>query len=321
MRRSILCLFAAAALAAGGPAAAQDTAVPLRIIVPLPSGGTSDIIARMLSDALRIDLGRPVIVDNRPGATGRIAVDALKRAVPDGSTLLLAPIAAPVIVPLVLKDVNYDPVRDLVPVAQVSTFEYALAVAPDHPARSLAEFIDWAKANRGRATFGTPGAGSAPHLVGTLLAKTAGIELLHIPYRGAAGVEVDVMNGQVTAAVSALPDLAHLHRAGKLRILATSGARRAPLTPDVPTFGEQGFASLEISGWQGVFAPAKTPPPIVERLSAAIVAALRTPAIRERFVALGLEPTGTTPQALAARVTADIELWRQIVKASGFVAE
>ena len=293
----------------------------LRIFVILPPGGTSDILARVLADHLRTKLRRPVIVENHSGGVGRIAVDALKREAPDGTTVLLAPIALPVIAPLLYKDLGYDPARDLAPIAQIATYEFALAVALDHPAHNLHEFVAWTRANPAGATFGTPGAGGLPHLLGAFFAKEANIQLLHVPYRGVVAAEVDLMGMQIAAAVSTLSDFVQLHRAGKLRILATTGVQRSSLTPDIPTFREQGFPSIEATGWLGVFAPARTPQPVIDQLSGAISAALQAPAVRERMVALGLEPTGTTPKELSAIIAADTVYWRRIIKESGFTPE
>ena len=243
------------------------------------------------------------------------------RAAPDGRTLLLAPIAVPVIGPLVFKALRYDPAKDLAPVAQVAKYEFAFAVAADHPARTVPEFVAWARANPARATVGNPGAGSLPHFLGVMLGRAADIELVHVAYKSVAPLEAELMSGQIAAGISALSDLAPLHRAGKLRILATSGAARSPLLPQVPTFGQQGFPAIEAVGWHGLYAPAKTPQPVVDQLSRTIVAALQTPALQQKFVALGLEPTGTTPQTLAAIMAADTARWRPIVKASGFTLE
>jgi tripartite-type tricarboxylate transporter receptor subunit TctC len=318
-----LCLLvgAAAVAAAPGALAQAKPRQPLRMIVALPPGSTSDVVARLIAARLVEDGGPPVVIENRAGASGRIAVEALKASPADGSTLLLAPIAVPVIVPLVLKDASYNPAKDLAPVAQISTFGYALAVAPSHPARDLAAFVGWARANPKQASFGTSGAGSVPHFLGMTLAKTAGVELTHVAYRGVTSVDADLMGGQIAAAVSALSDFLALHRAGKLRILATSGAQRSPLLPDVPTFREQGYAAVEASGWQGVFAPGRTPQPVIARLSGAIVAAVQAPEVREKLLGLGIEPTGTTPDELAAIVAADAARWRAIVKATRFSVE
>lgn len=275
----------------------------------------------MIAEVLRVDLRRPVIIENRPGATGRIAVDALKSAMPDGSTILLAPVAVPVLLPLLAKDVSYDPVRDLTPIGQILTFEYAIAVDAGHPARTLGEFAAWAGANRDRSTYGTPSAGSIPHLLGQMVARAAGIDLLHVAYRGAANAQADVMNGEIGATINALSDLVALHRAGRLRILATSGERRSVLVPDVPTFGECGYATVKATGWLGAFAPAATPPTVVDGLSAAMSAAVRNVAVRDRLLALGLRPTGTTPQALAEIMRADIAHWGNVITTTGFTAQ
>ena len=314
-----LCLLPLAAAVA--TATAENTNAPLRILVAVPAGGTSDRVARIVGEALRAELARPVVVDNRPGATGLIAVDALKSATPDGSTIFLAPIAVPVVMPLVFKNANFDPAHDLVPISQVATFEYALAVAQDHPAKSLSEFIAWAKAHRDKATYGTGGVASVPHLLGMLLAREAGIDLLHVAYRGAAAVEADLRGGQIAAMLGAMSDVVPAHRAGKLRILATSGGKRSSLLPEVPTFGQQGFPSIDAIGWLGVFAPAKTSQFVIDHLSATIFTTLRSPSVRGPMVALGLEPTGTTPSALADIIKADTHYWRRIIQTTSFRAD
>jgi tripartite-type tricarboxylate transporter receptor subunit TctC len=227
----------------------------------------------------------------------------------------------PVVVPLVFKSVGYDPVKDFAPVSQVSTYGFAFAVAANHPARTLPEFVAWAKANPARAHVGNPGAGSLPHFLGVLIGQASGIAPVHVAYKGAGQLEVELMSGQVAAGISALSDLTALHRAGKLRILATAGADRSPLLPAVPTFREQGYSSVQADGWHGVYAPAGTPQHVIDQLSAAIAAAVRTPELKAKFAALGLEPTGTTPQALAAIMAADTAHWRPIIKAAGFTAE
>jgi tripartite-type tricarboxylate transporter receptor subunit TctC len=320
----ILSLFLSGAVVAVAPAGAHAQTrakQPLRILVPVPAGGTSDLVVRFVADALRNGLAQPVIVENKPGASGRIVVEALKSAAPDGATLLLAPIAVPVIGPLVFKDINYDPTKDFAPVTQIAKYEFAFAVAARHPARTVSEFVAWARANPARASVGNPGAGSLPHLIGTMLGGATGLELVQVSYKGVGSLEADLMSGQIAAGVSAVPDFVTLHRAGKLRILATSGIARSALLPDVPTFGEQRYPAIEAVGWHGMYAPAGTAQPVIERLSSTIVAALRTPELREKFTALGLEPTGTTPHALAAIMAADTARWAPIVKASGINLE
>jgi tripartite-type tricarboxylate transporter receptor subunit TctC len=319
-----LCLLiagAVAAAAAPGVHAQASPRHPLRILVPLPPGSTSDVVARLIGERLSDGGAPPVVIDNRAGASGRIAVEALKASTADGGTLLLAPVAVPVVIPIVFKDASYDPAKDLVPVAQVATFEYALAVGASHPARDLAGFVAWARAHPRQANFGSAGAGSIPHFLGMMLGRAAGIDLLHVGYRGAPALEIELMGGQLAAGVSASSDFVPLHRTGKLRILATSGARRSRLVPEVPTFRELGYRSLEVSGWHGVFAPARTPQPTIDQLSASIGKALQSPALREKLAGLGIEPTGTTPEQLGAIIAADTVRWRAIVKATGFTAE
>ena len=191
----ILCLLAAGAVAAAAPAGTHGqtgATQPLRIIVPVPAGGTSDIVARLIGDALRDGIGQSVVVENRPGATGRVAVDALKSAAPDGTTLLLAPIAVSVIGPLAFKNLAYDPAKDLAPIAQVAKYEFALAVAPSHPTRAVHEFVAWARANPARANVGNPGAGSLPHFLAVMIGRTAGIELAHVAYKGVGQLEAEL---------------------------------------------------------------------------------------------------------------------------------
>jgi tripartite-type tricarboxylate transporter receptor subunit TctC len=318
-----LCLLLAAAAVATAPAAHAQGAPrqPLRLIVPLPPGSTSDVVARLVGESMTGGSGPPVVVENRPGASGRLAVEALKASAPDGRTLLMVPVAVPVIIPIVFKDPGFDPARDLVPVAQVATFEYALAVAANHSLHDLAGFVAWARANPKQANFGSSGAGSIPHFLGAMLGRAAGIELTHIPYKGVTSLDAELLAGQIPAGFSTLSDFVPLHRAGRLRILAVASARRSPLLPAVPTFREQGYPSVEAVGWHGVYAPAGTPRAAIDRLSGAIVGALHTLALREKLAALGVEPTGTTPEQLAAIMAADTERWRKIIQTTGFTAE
>jgi len=203
----------------------------------------------------------------------------------------------------------------------VLTFRYALAVGPDHPARTAAEFVAWAKARGKQSTFGTAGAGSVPHFFGVMIDQATGTQLVHVPYKGAAPMLADLMGGQIAAGVDSLTNLIELHRAGRIRIIATSGADRSPLSPAVPTFKEQGLATVDAVGWAAVYARAGTPKPLIDRMSAEIVEALHKPQVRERFFSLGVEPTGTTPEELAAIMAADTARWAPIVKASGFTAD
>ena len=302
-------------------AMAQETVRgPVRILVPF-ADGASFAAAEFIVGPIASAIDQPAIVERKPGATGRVAAETLKNAPRNGTTLLLAPIVVPVLNPLVFKNLRYDPLRDFAPVAQVATFRYALAVEPNHPARTLREFAAWAKVHPTQATFGTPGAGSVPHFLGVMVSQAADVELVHVPYLGAAPMTADLMGGHIACGIDALANLIEFHRAGKILILATSGTERAPLAPAVPTFREQGFAAIEATGWIALYAPAGTPTPIIDRLSKAVNEALHTPSIREKYLALGVEPTGTTPEELAAIMATDTARWAPIIRTSGFVAE
>lgn len=201
------------------------------------------------------------------------------------------------------------------------TFRYALAVGPNHPAKTGREFIAWAKSHPKEASYGSAGAGSGPHFFGVMINQANGTQLLHVPYKGGAPMLADLIGGQIAAGVESLTNMIELHRTGRIRILAVSGAERSPLAPSIPTFREQGLIANDVVGWVGVFAPAGTPKPVVDRLSAAIVEAVRTPSIRDQYLALGVEPTGTSAEELAAIMTADTARWAPIIKASGFSAD
>jgi len=314
----------AASLAAITPSVAHAQAPikgPIRILVGFAAGGTTDVAARLMADRIKDAFGQPVVVENKAGAGGRIAAEALKSAAPDGATLLLAPIAVPVLAPLVFKQLGYDPAKDFAPVAQVANYQFGFAVSADHSARTLPEFVAWARVHPMQANFGTPGAGTLPHFFGVMIGQATGISMGHVAYKGIAPLASDLAGGQIPAGISALSDLIELHRGGRLRIIATSGARRSPLLPAVPTFREQGFPAIEGTGWIGFYAPAKTPKPVIDHWSTVIVKVVQTPEMTERLIHLGLEPTGTTPEELAAIMAADTARWRPIIKASGFTAD
>jgi tripartite-type tricarboxylate transporter receptor subunit TctC len=321
--RSHLCALALLALTSFAAACAHAQLIapaPVRILLGF-ADEAGYVFAQLISDSIGNAMGRPVVIERRPGATGRIAAEALKNSAPDGTTLYLAPIVVPVLAPLVFRNLSYDPVKDFAPVTQVLTFRYALAVGPDHPAKTAQEFVAWAKAHPGEASYGTAGAGSTPHFLGVMINQATGTQLLHVPYKGAAPMQADLMGGQIASGIESLTNLIELHRTGRIRILAVSGAGRSPLAPDIPTFREQGLTATDAVGWVGVFAPAHTPKATIDRLSVAIVDALHEPAIRERYLSLGVEPTGTTPEELAAIMAADTARWAPVIKASGFSAE
>jgi tripartite-type tricarboxylate transporter receptor subunit TctC len=319
-----------AALAAGlvlcaavtAPALAQEKIdKPVRIIVGFAPGGTADIIARVVAEKMSGTLGQPVIVENRPGAIGRIAADAVKAAAPDGTTLMVQPIGPMAVVPHVYKDITYDPLKDFTPVAIGATFQFAIAAGPMSGAKTWAEFAAWAKANPTKAGYATSGAGSLPHFFGVLLGRGIGVEMVHVPYKGSAAYTNDLLGGQVATAVDAIADLTELHRAGKVKILASSGAARSTALPDVPTFNELGVKGVEAMGWFGFFAPAKTPKPIVDALNSAINKALQSPDVAAKLSGLGMDPATGTPEQFAKILADDYNKWGPIVKASGFKPE
>jgi tripartite-type tricarboxylate transporter receptor subunit TctC len=298
---------------------AQELAKPpLRILVGFTAGGTTDQAARLLAIQLKDSLGRLVIVDNKPGASGRIAAMALKNATPDATTIMLAPMVVTVLAPMVWSHLDYDPGRDFAPVAHVANYAMALAVNVDIPVRNLSEFVAWAKASPGRANYGVSALGSLPHLFGVIVGQATGMPWVAVPYRGSAPLEADLVGGQIVAAIDALSNLIELHRAEKIRIIATSGAQRSTLLPNVPTFREQGLAKIEGTGWIAMYAPAGTPKSAIAEISTAINDALRTPQVREQLIHLGYEPMASTPDGLKAIAAADASRWGPIIKAVGF---
>ncbi|HEY2977557.1 MAG TPA: Bug family tripartite tricarboxylate transporter substrate binding protein [Burkholderiaceae bacterium] len=294
---------------------------PVKILVGFAAGGSADIAARLLAERMQPELKQTVVVDNKPGAAGRLAAESLKHAPPDGSTIMLAPIVVPVLAPLVFSKLSYDPLVDFVPVAKVADFQFGLSVNAANPIRSVSELITWSKFNASLANYGTPAPGSLPHFFGVQIAKATGIDYVHVPFNGGAPAMNALVGNQVGFVIDNVVDGIEMYRAGKTRMLATSGAARSPLLPEVPTFAEAGLLGIEGVSWFAVFAPAKTPEAVVRQLNAAINKALAAPELRERFTRLGLEPTGGSPADLAALMKRDTERWAPVVKASGFRAD
>lgn len=315
---SATCAMFAAAIPA--PAPAQIGEQPIRIIYPFTPGGSGDALARLIAEKMRVELNRPVIVDNRTGAGGRLGVQAVKNAAPDGSTLLMVPIAPVAVYQLVYKNLEYDPFTDLAPVSQVVTFDFGIAVGPKAPAKTLKELVAWAKANPKEANYGTPAAGTLPHFLGALFGEKAGLDFRHIAYKGSAAAMTDVVSGQIPVVVTTTADMLEMHKGGRVRVLATSDAQRSQFLPDIPTFKEAGY-DLQATGWYAFFAPAKTPPDVIARFNKAIVAAVKSPDVRERLLGFGLVPTGTSAAELAAIMKRDSAFWGPAVKASGFTPD
>ena len=311
----------AVALASGAALAQERFDRPVRIIVGFAAGGTADLMARLVADKMKDSLGQPVIVENRPGAAGRIAADAVKAAAPDGSTLMVMPIGPMAVVPHTYKTLSYDPLKDFAAVGIGATFDFALAAGPASGAKSWSEYVAWAKANPSKSSYATSGAGSLPHFFGVLLGKEAGIEMVHVAYKGSAAYVNDLMGGAIPIAVDTVADLSELHRANRIRILATSGTQRSPAVPEVPTFNELGVKNVEASGWFGFFAPARTPPATIELLNRHLNMALRSTDVVDKLRNVGMEPATSTPDEFAKRLAADYAKWGPVVKATGFTAE
>jgi tripartite-type tricarboxylate transporter receptor subunit TctC len=318
---SMRCACAAVLALLLAAAASAQVDKPVRILVGFAAGGSADIAARLLAERMQGELKQSVVVDNKPGAAGRIAAEMLKNAPPDGSTLMLAPIVVPVLAPLVFSKLSYDPVADFTPVGRVADFQFALSINAANPSKSLSELMTWARFNASLTNYGTPAPGSLPHFFGVQIANTSGIDFVHVPFNGGAPAMNALIGNQVGFVIDNLVDGIEMHRAGRSRILATSGAARSPLLPEVPTFGEAGFKGIEGVSWFAVYAPAKTPEATVRQLNVALNSALKSPELRERFIKLGLEPTGGTPADLAALMKRDSERWAPVVKASGFRAD
>jgi len=323
-RRKLLAGVALSVAGADGGARFVATAradePPLRLVLGFPPGASSDTVTRLIAEKMRVTLRRAVVVENKPGAGGIIANMAVKAAAPDGNTLLMTPLATMVAYPFSYSKLAYDPFKDYVPVAQVAAFQLALGIGPAVPAKTLSEYVALVRTGGTYANFASAAVGSLPHFFGLLFAQTAGLSLMHVPYKGTAEVMQALLAGEVPAAVLPISDLGTLVQSGKGRILATSGAKRSPEYPEVPTFRESGYA-IEGSAWYALFAPAGTPRVIVNRLAAAAVDAVRQPDLDRRIAPLGLEPTGLGPDELALTLKSDYDKWGPIIQASGFKAD
>ena len=300
---------------AAGQALAQDK--PVKILVGLPAGGAVDMIARLLAEKLQTALGQSVIVENRPGAQTRIAVQALKAAPPDGSTLLVSPGAILTLYPHMFKQLGYDPFKDMAPVAMLAISEYGLAVPTESPVKTVAQFVEWAKANPKSASYATPSTGSPQHFLGILLARQSGAALEAIGYRGAADAMTALMGNQVPAAILSQGELVPAHQAGKIRVLATFGNARAALLPDVPTIKEATGFDYSINTWYAAYAPAKTPRPIVDKLNAAFNKALKHPEMVKKADELAIELIDSTPEQAKKFYDDQMAFWDPIIKKSG----
>lgn len=287
----------------------------ITLIVPAPPGGTTDLAARILSTPLAKALGQTIVVDNRPGASGIIAAEYVARAQPDGYTLLMQYSGYQTITPLLTKGLNWDPIRDFAPVANVLSAPQVVVVRPSLPVRTLAELVAYAKANPGKLTYASPGAGSLQHLTGELLKQTTGIEMIHVPYKGMAPAIADLLGGTVDLTFGTPPPMLGLIQGGKLRALAVTGRSRLASFPDVPTAAEAGFKVLDASAWFAIFAPRATPQPIIDKLTAEIAKVMHTEEFKRKAAEQGAEADYKSPQELAAMTQAELTRWAQVIKA------
>lgn len=324
-RRSTLAGLAAATLPILSRTARAQAVEQPQILYGFPAGSSGDATARRVAEKLggTAYAKNPALVDNRVGAGGRLALEALKRAPADGSVLALTPFSAVSIYPHVYKRLGYDPEADFAAVSIAAIAHHGIAVGPMVPASvtDVKSFLAWAKANPDKALYGSPGAGSTPHFVGALLGLSANVELRHVPYRGTAPGMTDVLGGQIAALVTTASDFVVHHRAGRLRLLASSGRARMPFTPDVPTFGEQGFSELVIEEWFGFYAPARTPPRVLAAANEAINNALKERGVIDGLAAVGLIAQGSTAEEMARSQHTEYERWGPRVKRIGFTAD
>ena len=301
-----------------GPAWAQSV---MKILVGFPPGPAGfDFVARQVASQFPETLGRTVIVENRPGASSRIALDALKASKPDGETIMLVSQSPLTIFPYIYSNLRFDPVADFTPISRAVTFDYTITVGPAAPVKTLAEFIAWYKGNPDKALYASPGAGTTPHFIGEALNLKLGISATHVPYKGGSPAITDLLAGQVPVQFDTLSAAIDHHRAGKLRVLATLGPERSPLLPEVPTLKESGI-DLAINGWCGFYGPAGMDAAMVEKYNKAIGAALTNPNVKAGLERVGMSPAPTSAQALAKLQQDEREMWGPVIKASGFKAE
>ncbi len=296
---------------------AQYPTKPIKMVVPFPPGGTTDIMARAVAADLQKSLGQPVIVDNKAGAGGNIGSDYVAKSAPDGYTLLMGTVGTHAINVSLYPKMPYDAVKDFAPVSLVAGVPNVLVAAPNYPVNSVKDLIDAAKKSPNMVTFASSGNGTSIHLSGELFKQLAGVQMTHVPYKGSSSALPDVMSGQVNVMFDNAPSVMPQIKGGKLKAIAVTSSKRSPALPNVPTIAESGLPGFEATSWFGVLAPAGTPKEIVDKLSHAIAKALQTPEMKDRLAAQGAEAVGNTSEQFAAHIKAEIDKWAKVVKASG----
>lgn len=315
-------VYVASAFAAGHSQAQQAYPTkPIRMIVPFPPGGTTDVVARLVAQKLTEAWGQQVVVDNRPGAGGIIGTEIVAKATPDGYTALLGSITTHAVNPALYKKLNFDPVKDFTPVSLVVSSPQLLAVHPSVAAKSVKELIALAKAKPGQLNYASAGTGTSPHLTFELFKSMAGIDVVHVPYKGTGPAITDLIGGQVQMMITGVVALMPHIKSGKLRGLGVTSAKRVAALPDLPTIAESGIPSFDVSSWFGVFLPGGTPKPIVANMNAEIRKILEVPEVRQRLISQGADPASNTPEEFAAYVKAEMAKWGKVVRDTGARAD
>lgn len=310
----LLAAFGLSATAAQG--AGDYPSAPVRIVVPFQAGGLTDILARAIAQHASPRLGQPFVVENKPGASGNIGADTVAKSKPDGLTLLMGSIGTNAVNAHLFSRMPYDTLKDFTPISLVASGTLMLVTNPAVPATDMRSLLAYARANPGKLTYASGGAGASQHLAGELLKTMANVDIVHVPYKGVVQGVTDVVAGQVNMTFDLATVEPHI-RAGKLRPIAVANARRSSAFPEVPTIAESGVPGYEVSAWYGLFAPAGTPPAIVQRLQAEVVSALKDPVLLQRLSALGAEPAGSTPEELSRFVRSEYDKWGKVVRQAG----
>jgi tripartite-type tricarboxylate transporter receptor subunit TctC len=308
-------VFALAAI----PAAHADNypSKPIKMIVPFPAGGTTDVMARVISQELTRSWGQQVVVENKPGAGGNIGSDAVAKSPPDGYTLLMGTVGTHGINVSLYKNMPFDPVKDFEPITLVTAVPNILVVHPSLPVKSVKELINHAKSNPGKLNFASSGNGTSIHLAAELFKTMTGVQMAHVPYKGSAPALTDLIGGQVQLMFDNMPSALPHVKAGKLKAVAVTSSKRSPALPDVPTIAESGVPKFEATAWFGALAPRGTPKEIVTKLNKEMARILQTSEVKERLLAQGAEPIGNSPEQFAAHIKAEIAKWERVVKESG----
>jgi tripartite-type tricarboxylate transporter receptor subunit TctC len=318
-RAQLLRSLLALALVAGAGVSQAQGGKTVRILVGFPAGGGTDAIARLLGEKLKDELGATIVIDNKPGAGGQLAAQALKAAAPDGTTFFISHDHSISILPLTMKNPGFEPAKDFAPVAGFATFVNAFAVSGGTPAQSMKDYVAWVKsAGGGKGAVGVPAPASVPEFLVKVLGQKFGLDLVAAPYRGSAPMMADMLGNQIAAGIGSIPDFIENHKAGKLRVVAVLGNARQAALPDVPTLAELGVAGFEDVPYYGFFAPAGTPPAAIEQFSAALAKVIAMPDVRDRLTAMGLTVGHMPAATLASREKAYSAVWAKIIKDSGY---